>query len=156
MMAHELLRQAAQILAANHSKGADARDDAGSIVPLYAGDNRAAINPAAVSFSPYGAICKAASLNHARLTGQMWSVLFKLAQERVGGRVHPLRDLNELEDVTTDECVALLNEAADMIDPANTEPRTARASNRATKSAKERGDNRLVPGFRLAALQIAP
>ncbi len=32
MMAHELLRQAALILAAGWSKGADARDDAGRIV----------------------------------------------------------------------------------------------------------------------------
>jgi hypothetical protein len=32
MMAHELLRQAALILGAGWSKGADARDDAGRIV----------------------------------------------------------------------------------------------------------------------------
>ncbi len=38
MMAHELLRHAAEILGANWSKGADARDDAGSIVPLHTGD----------------------------------------------------------------------------------------------------------------------
>jgi len=52
-----------------------------------------------------------------------------------------------LEDVTTSELVALLNEAADMIDPGNTEPRTARARKRATKSAQERGDN-AGPGVR--------
>jgi hypothetical protein len=46
-----------------HSKKASARDDAGSIVPLHIGANRAAINPAAVAFSPYGAMCKAASQN---------------------------------------------------------------------------------------------
>jgi hypothetical protein len=62
MMAHELLRQAALILAAGHSKKANARDAAGRIVDLYAGAARASINPAAVAFSPYGAICKAASL----------------------------------------------------------------------------------------------
>jgi len=65
MMAHELLRQAALILAAGHSKGANARDDAGRIVELHIGANRAGINPAAVAFSPYGAICKAASQDHA-------------------------------------------------------------------------------------------
>ena len=112
----ELLRQAAQILGAGWSKGSNARDDAGSIVPLHigrqpgrhqsgrggvlalwrdlqgrqsesrnpataiprkpalvmmlgascrctSGANRAAINPAAVAFSPYGATCKAASQN---------------------------------------------------------------------------------------------
>ena len=37
MMAHELLRQAAQILAQGWSKGCDARDSAGRIVPLYTG-----------------------------------------------------------------------------------------------------------------------
>jgi hypothetical protein len=36
-MAHELLRQAALILAAGWSKGADARDATGRIVPLYVG-----------------------------------------------------------------------------------------------------------------------
>jgi hypothetical protein len=41
MMAHELLRQAAQILGAGWSKIADARDDTGRIVPLHAGAGRA-------------------------------------------------------------------------------------------------------------------
>jgi hypothetical protein len=63
MMAHELLRQAALILAAGWSKGADARDATGRIVPLYVGVARSTINPEAVAFSPYGAICKAASQN---------------------------------------------------------------------------------------------
>jgi hypothetical protein len=52
MMAHELLRQAALILGAGWSKGCDARDDAGRMVPLYAGNDRAKINPQAVAFSP--------------------------------------------------------------------------------------------------------
>ena len=65
MLAHELLRQAALILAAGWSKEADARDAAGRIIPLYVGNNRADINPQAVAFSPYGAICKAASQDHA-------------------------------------------------------------------------------------------
>jgi hypothetical protein len=45
MMAHELLRQAALILAAGWSKGADARDATGRIVPLYVGVARSTINP---------------------------------------------------------------------------------------------------------------
>ncbi len=56
MMAHELLRQAALILGAGWSKGANARDATGRIVPLYVGADRAKINPEAVAFSPYGAI----------------------------------------------------------------------------------------------------
>jgi hypothetical protein len=61
MMAHELLRQAALILGAGWSKGCDARDDAGRMVPLYTGTDRAKINPQAAAFSPYGAIYKAAA-----------------------------------------------------------------------------------------------
>jgi hypothetical protein len=61
MMAHELLRCAALILAQGWSKGCDARDSAGRMVPLYAGNDRARINPQAAAFSPYGAICKAAA-----------------------------------------------------------------------------------------------
>jgi hypothetical protein len=37
MMAHELLRNAALILGAGWSKGCDARDSAGRMVPLYVG-----------------------------------------------------------------------------------------------------------------------
>jgi hypothetical protein len=37
--------------AAGHSKKANARDSAGSIVELHIGANRATINPAAVAFS---------------------------------------------------------------------------------------------------------
>jgi hypothetical protein len=147
MMAHELLRQAALILAAGWSKGADARDAAGRIVPLYVGPARATINPEAVAFSPYGAICKAAADTRSQLPRVMWDTLAELASKRGRGVTHPLRYINEAEDVTSAEVIALLNEAADMIDPANTEPRTARASNRATKSAQERGDN-AGPGAR--------
>ena len=43
MMAHELLRQAALILAQGWSKGSDARDDTGRMVPLYIGASRANI-----------------------------------------------------------------------------------------------------------------
>jgi hypothetical protein len=56
MMAHELLRQAALILAAGWSKGSDARHVTGRIVPLHVGDTRAKINPEAAAFSPYGAV----------------------------------------------------------------------------------------------------
>ncbi len=61
MMAHEPLRQAALILGAGWSKGADARDATGRIVPLHTGAGRATINPHATHFSPYGAVCKAAA-----------------------------------------------------------------------------------------------
>jgi len=54
MMAHELLRQAALILTQGWSKGCDARDAAGRMVPLYVGDARAKINPEAAAFSAGG------------------------------------------------------------------------------------------------------
>ena len=72
MMANELLRQAALILAAGWSKGADARDAAGRIVPLHVGAARATINPEAVAFSPYGAICKAAAESRSQLPRASW------------------------------------------------------------------------------------
>jgi len=72
MMAHELLRQAALILAAGWSKGADARDATGRIVPLYVGVARSTINPEAVAFSPYGAICKAAADSRSALPRVMF------------------------------------------------------------------------------------
>jgi hypothetical protein len=43
MMAHELLRQAALILAEGWMKNADAGDDAGRIIPLWSGAARAEI-----------------------------------------------------------------------------------------------------------------
>jgi hypothetical protein len=64
-----LLRQAALILADGWSHNANARDDTGRIVPLFSGVGRAAINPEAMKFSPYGAICKAAS----QCPGRGWS-----------------------------------------------------------------------------------
>jgi hypothetical protein len=60
--ASALMGSAASIMK-SRSKGADARDATGRIVPLYVGVARSTINPEAVAFSPYGAICKAASQN---------------------------------------------------------------------------------------------
>jgi hypothetical protein len=45
MKPHELLRQAALILADGWSKNTNARDDTGRIVPLFAGPGRASIMP---------------------------------------------------------------------------------------------------------------
>jgi hypothetical protein len=56
MTPYELLRAAATIIETGWSQGADARDGTGRVVvPLFAGANRASVNPAAVAFSPYGA-----------------------------------------------------------------------------------------------------
>jgi hypothetical protein len=103
MMAHELLRKAAEILAAGWIKNADAGDDAGRILPLWSGAVRAEINPQATRFSPYGAICKARSLSRGPgLSQTAWNALNDLAKQRVVAQ-QPLRAINELEDVTQAE-----------------------------------------------------
>jgi hypothetical protein len=80
------LRQAALILTDGWSHNTNARDDTGRIVPLFAGSGRSGINPAATKFSPYGAICKAASQSpKAQMTPAMWDVLQRLARD-MGGR----------------------------------------------------------------------
>jgi hypothetical protein len=107
MMAHELLRQAALILAQGWSKGCDARDSAGRIVPLYVGTDRAKINPEAVAFAPYGAVCKAAADSRSAIPRALWDCLAAMASKRIGGVTHPLRYINELEDVTSIELIAL-------------------------------------------------
>jgi hypothetical protein len=62
MMAHELLRKAAEILAAGWIKNADAADDAGRIVPLWSGAVRAEINPQATRLSEEGSTMMAHEL----------------------------------------------------------------------------------------------
>jgi hypothetical protein len=57
MLPHELLRAAATIVEAGWASGCDAQDLEGRPIPLYAGDARAAVNPAAVWFSAYGWRC---------------------------------------------------------------------------------------------------
>jgi hypothetical protein len=44
------------------------------MVPLYVGVARASINPQAVAFSPYGAICKAVAESRSQLPRAMWDV----------------------------------------------------------------------------------
>jgi hypothetical protein len=85
MIAHELLRQAALLLGAGWSKGSNARDATGRIVPLYVGNNRAQINSNAVAFSPYGAICKVAADNRSAVDPRIWTVLAELALPRANG-----------------------------------------------------------------------
>jgi hypothetical protein len=65
MMAYELLRKAAEILAAGWIKNADAADDAGRIVPLWSGE-RAQINPQATRFRPMGPSARPAACPEAR------------------------------------------------------------------------------------------
>jgi hypothetical protein len=117
MKPHELLRQAALILTDGWSHNTNARDDTGRIVPLFAGSGRSAINPAATKFSPYGAICKAASQSpKAQMTPAMWDVLQRLAREMGGRGQHPLSNLNEQEGVELTEGRALRQAALILTD----------------------------------------
>ena len=80
MQAYELLRAAALIVEAGWASGCDAQDDAGSKVPMFVGTPRATINPAAVRFSAYDAICRAMSQSKRTVLSQtMWSKLRDLA-----------------------------------------------------------------------------
>lgn len=120
MQAEELLRRAAAVIeAGGWSVGALARDGTGRPVPLWAGDERAKVNPAAVSFSTYGAICKA--LDEGRGCSNLpmvWSVLDRLAAERTdaaaGGKnsLHGLYRFDEAEGRTQADVLALLEAAA--------------------------------------------
>lgn len=120
MLAHELLRAAAEIIdRGGWSHGADARDASGVGVALFAGAIKASINPAAVSFSIYGAVCKAsAEAGRVERVPLMWDVLYRLAHDANGhphggtNYVHPVMQYNEAEGRTKAEVLALLELAA--------------------------------------------
>lgn len=119
MRPNELLRRAAAIIAAGGwSAGAVARDGTGWPTALYRGE-RAAINPEAVSFSVYGAVCKALNegrgCSHAPL---LWDVLSRQAGAANGAvqggtnHLHPIIQFNETPGRTQAEVLALLEAAA--------------------------------------------
>lgn len=123
--AAEVLRAASAIIEAGWSQGAVARDANGRPVALFAGTRsdtgRAGVNPAAVSFSLYGAVSKAASGGCSRLP-LLWDVLYRHAsagtedasQTPHGGtnHVHPVIQFNEQEGRTKEQVLALLEVAA--------------------------------------------
>lgn len=120
MMAHEMLRLAADVVDAGWSSGANARDEAGRAVPLYQGDVRAAINPAAVRFSGYGAICKVISQHPQRGNGGIraadWREVAQAAWDAGGRSAQPLAQFNDAEGRTAAEVSAVLRTAADRLE----------------------------------------
>jgi hypothetical protein len=55
-----------------------------------------------VAFSPYGAICKAASQSsRPELSPAMWTTLATLAARKCPHGQQPLRAINEIEDMTS-------------------------------------------------------
>lgn len=121
MLAHEVLRAAAVIVEAGWSVGAMARDGSGRPVALFKGDAKAGVNPEAVSFSLYGAICKAvhqAGSGRVERLALLWDVLYRHASNENGGaiggtnHVHPVLQFNEQEGRTKEQVLALLDVAA--------------------------------------------
>jgi hypothetical protein len=122
--AGEVLRAAAAIIeAGGWSQGAVAKDGNGRPVALFGGtgggSSRASVNRAAVSFSLYGAICKATDQagGCSRLP-LLWDVLYRHCSGATdaahGGKnhVHPVLLFNEAEGRTREEVLALLEIAA--------------------------------------------
>lgn len=121
MLAHQVLRAAATIIEkGGWSQEALCRDASGRPVPLFRGDNaKAGVNPSAVSFSLYAAICKAV---HEGGTVQrmplIWDVLYRHASQATdvphGGEnyVHPVMQFNETAGRTKEDVLALLEIAA--------------------------------------------
>lgn len=116
--AGEILRAASALIETGWSQGASARDGNGAEVPLFSGNVKAGVNPAAVSFSIYGAVSKAvANAGRVNRLPLVWDVLYKLASATDtphGGNnyVHPVIQFNEQDGRTKAEVLALLDLAA--------------------------------------------
>ena len=129
MLAHEVLRKAAEIVAAGWSEGsAAARDINGGEVPLYGaatgGTSRVGINANAARFSMYGAVAKvlASPTGAGTPANAMWLKLAEIAKRRsparMGGtnHVNPIIQFNADDERTAQDVIDLLNEAADELE----------------------------------------
>lgn len=123
--AAEVLRAASAVVEAGWSQGAVARDGNGRPTPLFGGTggdtSRAAVSRDAVSFSLYGAVCKATHDAGGRVERLplLWDVLYRHAlagNDDVphGGTnyVHPVLQYNEHPGRTKEDVLALLEIAA--------------------------------------------
>jgi hypothetical protein len=129
MLAHEVLRAAAEVVRAGWSHGsAAARDADGNEVNLYGaavgGTSRVGINPEAARFSVYGAVAKVlTTAQGGPATGLMWLRLAEIAKRRSPSRpggtnhMHPLVQFNADPERTAEDVVDLLLEAADALAP---------------------------------------
>lgn len=130
MLAHEVLRAAADVVRAGWSEGsAAARDGDGREVNLYGpavgGTSRVGITPEATRFSAYGAVAKvlAGPAAGAVAANLMWIRLAELAKAkspaRPGGtnHMHPLVQFNADPERTAEDVIDLLLEAADALAP---------------------------------------
>lgn len=125
--AGDILREAARLIdAQGWSQGAAARNAGGDQVPLFAGDTKARVNSAAVSFSIYGALVKANDTLGGGHSGLMWDTLYRLAKGETphGGTnyVHPVIQFNEEAGRTKDQVMLFLLDAATACDGAAAAP----------------------------------
>lgn len=118
MLAHEVLRGARVVLEQmGWCQGANARDSTGREIQLFTG-MPAKLNPAAASFSLYGAVCKAAEGKPQPESARMWVVLNDQADKALkaprGGNnnVHPIVGYNNSPGRTVADVIALLEAAA--------------------------------------------
>lgn len=118
MLAHEVLRGAITVLEqAGWCQDAHARDATGREIQLFTGDP-AKLNPAAASYSLYGALCKAAQGKPQPEAARMWVVLNERADKALnaprGGTnyVHPIFGYNNSPGRTVAEVTALLEASA--------------------------------------------
>jgi len=122
MKAFEALQAAHSVIEAGWTTGANARDSVGNVVPLFSGNERARINPLAVSFNLYGGICKACADHPQAEPALMWETLARLARARSGvpggiNHVHPILAFNETPGRTKQEVLDLLAEAIAVLNP---------------------------------------
>lgn len=118
MLAHEVLRAAIVVLdRTGWCQDANARDSTGREIQLFTG-SPVKLNPAAASFSLYGAVCKAAEGKPQPEAARMWVVLNDQADKALkaprGGNnyVHPALGYNNSPGRTVAEVKALLEASA--------------------------------------------
>jgi hypothetical protein len=133
MLAHEVLRKAAEIVGQDHGRGwsrgsAAARDVSGRETSLYGpavgGTSRVGINPNAVMFSLYGAVAKvlASPAGAGVAASAMWLKLAEVARRRSPAReggtnhVNPIIQFNADPERTAQDVIELLTEAADELE----------------------------------------
>lgn len=125
MLAHEVLKAAAEIVRAGWSEGGvPARDADGREVHLYGhaigGSSRVGINPAAARFSAYGAVAKVlngpgvAAVDTTAIWGKLSDAARAHSPARPGGTnfMHPLVQFNADPERTDQDIISLLLEVA--------------------------------------------
>lgn len=138
MQPYELIRNAARLIEAqgwaygtSDEWGSIAAFDRGGapvrLLSTATGDARVKVNPAAYSFSIYGALVKGQEIyGQPTHVGLMWDTLYRLAREigatPEGGTnyVHPVIAYNEAEGRTKEDVLAFMEQAAAAIEAALT------------------------------------